>query len=113
METTKLVSDTYAFEQGGVRFEVMAMPGAEGSDGLVVWLPDHEILFTGDLYGHTFPMWPNLTTIRGERPRFPLPYVDSINRVLALNPKILIPSHFAGLLTGLARGCSCHWCPEC
>ncbi len=94
METTKLVSDTYAFEQGGVRFEVMAMPGAEGSDGLVVWLPDHGILFTGDLYGHTFPMWPNLTTIRGERARFPLPYVDSINRVLALDPKLLIPSHF-------------------
>jgi len=94
IETTRLVSDTYAFEQGGVRFEVIAMPGAEGSDGLVVWLPDHEILFTGDLYGHAFPMWPNLTTIRGERPRFPLPYVDSLNRVLELDPKMLIPSHF-------------------
>ena len=94
IEPTRLVSDEYRFEQGGVRFEVLAMPGAEGSDGLVVWLPDHEILFTGDFNGHIFPMWPNLTTIRGERARFALPYVDSLNRVLELDPKLLIPSHF-------------------
>jgi len=94
IEPTRLVSDRYSFEQGGVRFEVIAMPGAEGSDGLVVWLPDQEILFTGDFFGHIFPMWPNLVTIRGERPRFAMPYVDSLNRVLELDPRMLIPSHF-------------------
>ncbi len=94
IEPTRLVTDTYSFEQGGVRFEVIAMPGAEGSDGLVVWLPDHEILFVGDFYGHIFPMWPNLTTIRGERTRFAMPYVDSINRILELDPNILVGSHF-------------------
>ena len=94
VEPTRLVDREYAFEQGGVRFEVLSMPGAEGSDGLCVWLPDHEILFTGDFFGHIFPMWPNLTTIRGERPRFPWPYVESLDRVLELDPKMLVPSHF-------------------
>ena len=94
IEPTRLVDREYAFELGGVRFEILAMPGAEGSDGLVVWLPDQEILFTGDFFGHIFPMWPNLTTIRGERPRFPWPYVESLDRVLALDPKMLVPSHF-------------------
>jgi len=94
IEPTRLVDWEYKFELGGVRFEVLAMPGAEGSDGLVVWLPDQEILFTGDFFGHIFPMWPNLTTIRGERPRFPWPYVESLDRILALDPKMLVPSHF-------------------
>jgi glyoxylase-like metal-dependent hydrolase (beta-lactamase superfamily II) len=94
VEPTLLVRDQYAFELGGMRFEVIAMPGAEGSDGLCVWLPDHKILFTGDLFGHIFPMWPNLTTTRGERARFPLPYIESLDRVLELDPDMLIPSHF-------------------
>lgn len=94
IEPTRLVYDRYDFEQGGVRFEVLSMPGAEGSDGLAVWLPDQKILFTGDLWGHIFPMWPNLTTIRGERARFPMPYVDSLNRILELDPILLVPSHF-------------------
>ena len=94
IEPTLLVDREYIFELGGVRFEVLNMPGAEGSDGLVVWLPDQEILFTGDFFGHIFPMWPNLTTIRGERPRFPWPYVESLDRILALDPKMLVPSHF-------------------
>lgn len=93
-DPTLLVRDRTAFEVGGVRFEVLAMPGAEGSDGLCVWLPDRKVLFTGDFFGHIFPMWPNLTTIRGERARFPLPYVDSLNRVLELDPEMLVPSHF-------------------
>jgi glyoxylase-like metal-dependent hydrolase (beta-lactamase superfamily II) len=94
IEPTLLVDREYAFERGGVRFEVLAMPGAEGSDGLCVWLPEQKILFTGDLFGHIFPMWPNLTTIRGERARFPWPYVQSLDRVLELDPVMLVPSHF-------------------
>ena len=94
IEPTLLVDREHAFEVGGVRFEVLALPGAEGSDGLCVWLPDQEILFTGDFFGHIFPMWPNLTTIRGERARFPWPYVESLDRILELDPKMLVPSHF-------------------
>jgi glyoxylase-like metal-dependent hydrolase (beta-lactamase superfamily II) len=74
-----LVTDTYTFEVGGVKFEVIATPGAEGPDSISVWLPEEKILFTGDLFGHVFPMWHNLTTIRGKRHRFGLPYIESLN----------------------------------
>jgi len=94
VEPTRLVSHRYAFEEGGVRFEVIATPGAEGSDSLSVWLPEQRILFVGDFYGHIFPMWPNLTTIRGERTRFPKPYMDSIDLMLELDPVMLVGSHF-------------------
>jgi len=86
--------DPYEFEVGGTQFVVYPTPGAEGPDGLSVWLPEQKILFTGDLYGHIFGMWPNLTTMRGERPRYPKPYIKSLDLVLELEPEIIIPSHF-------------------
>ena len=94
IEPDVLVDDSYAFEVGGTRFEVIATPGAEGPDSVSVWLPNEKVLFTGDLFGHMFPMWPNLTTIRGERHRFVMPYIDSLDRVLELEPEIIVPSHF-------------------
>jgi alkyl sulfatase BDS1-like metallo-beta-lactamase superfamily hydrolase len=94
IEPDILVDDTYEFEVGGVQFEVISTPSAEGADAVSVWLPQHKILFTGDLFGHMFPMWPNITTIRGERHRFMLPYVDSLNKVLELDPEIIVPSHY-------------------
>ena len=95
VEPTRILHEPWVIEQGGVRIEIIPTPGAEGADGLSVWLPDQEILFTGDLFGTTFPMWPNLTSMRGERARFPKPYMDSLNRILELDPKMLVPSHFA------------------
>ena len=41
-----------------------------------------------------FTMWPNLTTIRGERHRFVVPYIESLKKVLELEPEIMVPSHF-------------------
>ncbi|MFP6663044.1 MAG: MBL fold metallo-hydrolase [Deltaproteobacteria bacterium] len=93
-EPTILFQDKYAFEVGGRRFEVIHTPGAEGSDSISVWLPQDKILFTGDLFGPLFPMWPNLNTLRGEKIRQAMPYIDSLNRVLSLEPEMLVPSHF-------------------
>ena len=90
----------YRFELGGVRFEVLATPGAEGGDSISVWMPDQRIFFSGDLFGPTtFPMWPSLTTIRGESFRPPLPYLESLDAVIALEPELILPGHF-----GLHRG---------
>jgi len=94
LEPTVLVDDRYDFELGGVRFEVLHTPGAEGRDSISVWLPQQKILFTGDFFGPLFPMWPNLYTIRGEMLRFSMPYIHSLERVIALEPEILVPSHF-------------------
>lgn len=85
----------YAFELGGVRFEVIAFENTgEGEDGVALWLPDQRVLFVGDLFGTLYPMFPNLYTVRGEKVRDPLDYIDACDRVLALRPEVLVPGHF-------------------
>lgn len=91
---TVIDSAPYEFTTGGQKFVVYHTPGAEGYDNISVWMPERKILFTGDIFGHMFGMWPNLTTIRGERARFTRPYIDSLNLILELEPEMLIPSHF-------------------
>ena len=87
--------DVYALTLGGVRFEAIAAAGgAEGDDNLVLWLPDRRLLFSGDFFGPLFPMVPNLFTLRGEKFRDPLAYVRSLDRLIALEPEMVLPSHF-------------------
>ncbi len=93
-EPTLLIDERRSFELGGVRFEVIPTPSAEGEDSLSVWLPERKILFTGDAFGPLFPMIPNLYTIRGEKIRFPVPYLRTLDRMIALEPEMLVPSHF-------------------
>ncbi|MEX2112905.1 MAG: alkyl sulfatase dimerization domain-containing protein [Pirellulales bacterium] len=81
--------DRYEFELGSVEFEVFATP-SETPDALSVWLPKHRAVFVGDLMYDSFP---NIYTLRGTPPRWALEYVDSLNKVLALEPEILLPSH--------------------
>ena len=50
----------YKFEMGGVQFEVLDTPGAEGADNISLWLPQQKILFTGDTLGPNFPQFPNV-----------------------------------------------------
>ncbi len=94
VEPDILVNDLFEFELGGTRFEVIATPGAEGDDAVSVWLPDTRILFVGDTLGPIFPMWPNLYTLRGEKMRFAAEYIETLDRIIALEPEILVPSHF-------------------
>ena len=85
----------YEFELGGVKFVVIAPEnGGEGEDGILVWLPESRILFTGDLFGTLYPMFPNLYTVRGEKVRDPLDYIDALDRVLELKPRTIAHSHF-------------------
>jgi alkyl sulfatase BDS1-like metallo-beta-lactamase superfamily hydrolase len=85
----------YEFELGGVEFVVIAPEnGGEGEDGVLLWLPESRILFTGDLFGTLYPMFPNLYTVRGEKYRDPLDYIDVLDLVLDLEPKVIAHSHF-------------------
>ena len=54
----------YKFTKGGMDFEIYALSGAEGSDNLVLWLPQRRILFSGDFFGPLFPQFPNIFTTR-------------------------------------------------
>ncbi|MBW2269300.1 MAG: MBL fold metallo-hydrolase [Deltaproteobacteria bacterium] len=95
IQPTLLVDDPdpYRFEQGGIRFEVIPSPGAEGADNLVLWLPDEKILFSGDFFGPIFPQFPNVFTMRGEKVRKPIEYIESLERIIALEPEMVVPSH--------------------
>ncbi len=85
--------ESLAFEQGGIRFEVIPTPGAEGADNVCLWLPEQKILLSGDFFGPIFPQFPNIFTMRGEKTRKPIEYIRSLDRLIALEPEIVIPSH--------------------
>ena len=86
--------DAHAFELGGLRVELYAVPGGETIDSCAVWLPQHRILFSGNMFGPLFPHFPNFNTIRGDRYRFAEPYLESLRRVRALEPELLVTGHF-------------------
>jgi alkyl sulfatase BDS1-like metallo-beta-lactamase superfamily hydrolase len=92
-EPTITFDDRYAFELGGVRFELLHTPGGETTESLVVWLPQHGLCFAGNLFSALFGHVPNLVTIRGDRYRDALRFIDSLERVLALEPEILLVGH--------------------
>lgn len=95
IEPTITVGDweTYTFTLGGIEFQVIGTPGAEGADNAVLWLPQQKILFTGDFFGPQFPQFPNVFTMRGEKIRKPMEYVKSLDLLLELDPEIVVPSH--------------------
>ena len=84
----------YRFTLGGTDFVVLPTPGAEGDDNIVLWLPQQKALFSGDVFGPLFPMVPNMFTLRGEKFRDPIAYIESLETMIALQPEIILPSHF-------------------
>jgi feruloyl esterase len=84
-----MFDDTYTLDVGDTRFELLHTPG-ETPDHLTVWIPKLKAAFVGDNYYESFP---NIYTLRGTRPRWALDYVDSLNKILALDPEMVLPSH--------------------
>lgn len=89
-----IFDDVYEFELGGTRFQCISTPGGETIDSTVVWLPDRKIAFVGNVFSALFGHFPNLVTLRADRLRFPLPFVDAVQRVIDLEPELLCTGHF-------------------
>lgn len=87
--------DTLTLEVGGRRMELIAVPGGETTDSLVVWLPEERICLCGNTFGPIFGHIPNLVTIRGDRYRDALTAIASIQRVRDLQAELLVTGHFA------------------
>ncbi len=83
----------HSFTLGGIEFQVIGTPGAEGADNAVLWLPQQKILFSGDFFGPQFPQFPNVFTMRGEKIRKPIEYIKSLDLLLPLGAEIVVPSH--------------------
>lgn len=73
----------------GIHFQLVHAPG-ETEDQLLVWLPERRVLLSGDNFYRAFP---NLYTIRGTSYRDPRQWADSIDKMRALAPEVLVPSH--------------------
>jgi alkyl sulfatase BDS1-like metallo-beta-lactamase superfamily hydrolase len=89
VEPTITFDDKYEFELGGVKFELFHTPG-ETPDGLTVWIPEYKAAFVGD---NLYDSFPNIYTLRGTTPRWPLEYIASLDKVLSLKPELVLPSH--------------------
>jgi alkyl sulfatase BDS1-like metallo-beta-lactamase superfamily hydrolase len=88
-----LFRERFHFTLGGVAFECIAASGAEKRDSLVVWLPEHRVLFTGNVFGALFGHFPNLVTIRGDRYRDALEYVATLELLLGFDAELLCVGH--------------------
>ena len=101
-DATITVAERLELTIGGRELVLIATPGGETFDSLVVWLPETRTLFSGNLFGPLFGHVPNLVTIRGDRYRDALSYIRSLDVVLDLQPERLLTGHFAPIV-GAAR----------
>ena len=77
----------------GVEVELVHAPG-ETNDQIFVWLPERDALLPGD---NIYKAFPNLYSIRGTLYRDVLAWARSIDRMRALRPLHLVPSHTRAL----------------
>ncbi|TGD71108.1 MBL fold metallo-hydrolase [Mangrovimicrobium sediminis] len=83
----------YSFEVGGRTFEVIPTPGGESLDAVVVWMPKEKVVFTGNLFGPVFLSMPNLSTVRGDKPRSAAKYLECLDKVRQLGAELLVTGH--------------------
>ncbi len=94
-EPTTTFTERLDLTIGGRPLVLLSVPGGETTDALVIWLPDSRTALTGNLFGPLFGHVPNLVTMRGDRYRDALAYVDSLDLVLGLGAQRLLTGHFA------------------
>lgn len=81
--------DRLEVDIAGVQFVMEHAPG-ETNDQILVWLPERGVLFPGD---NVYRAFPNLYTIRGTPYRDVMGWTRSLDRMRALRPEYLVPSH--------------------
>ena len=86
---TRTFSGEASFTVGGLTFVLHEAHG-ETHDQLFVHVPELDAVFPGDNWYRTFP---NLYTIRGTSPRPVDEWIESLDRMRALDPALLLPSH--------------------
>lgn len=87
---TQTFGDRLAVTIAGIDLELLYAP-SETDDEIVVWLPKARLLQSAEvIQGETFP---NLYTIRGTTYRDPVQWYGTIDRLRALGPEYLVPSH--------------------
>lgn len=83
-----LFDEAYEFRKGDLNFELYHTQG-ESLDHAMIWVPQLRTLFPGDQYYADFPMLSN--PMKPSRPV--LAWAESLDRMRALRPAYLVPSH--------------------
>ncbi|HSW14350.1 MAG TPA: alkyl sulfatase dimerization domain-containing protein [Solimonas sp.] len=89
LRPTQLFDESLKVSVAGIDMELVHAPG-ETTDQIFVWLSAQRVLLPGDNLYKTFP---NLYTIRGTTYRDPRLWADSLDKMRALKPAVLVPSH--------------------
>ena len=89
IQPTELVEADRDIDLDGIPARLIHAPG-ETEDHMMVWLPEHRILFSGDNWYHAFP---NLYAIRGTPYRDYQAWADSLALMAGLGAEILAPGH--------------------
>ena len=76
-------------EIAGIRLELVHAPG-ETNDQIFIWLPEKKVLLPADNFYKSFP---NLYAIRGTAYRDVTQWIKSLDKMRALRPEYLVPSH--------------------
>ena len=66
----------------------------------MVWLPQYRVAICGNLFSALTGHIPNLVTLRGDRYRQPLMFVESVERVRALEAEMLLVGHHGPIVGG-------------
>jgi alkyl sulfatase BDS1-like metallo-beta-lactamase superfamily hydrolase len=96
--TRTFSGDQLMLTLAGVRVQLLYTPG-ETADTISVWLPEKRVLMPGDDFLRSFP---NISPIRGARPRSPEDWIASLEKMIDLGPEDVVPSHTRPVLGGAA-----------
>ena len=89
IKPTITFGDFYSHDLDGLEIHFFHAPG-ETDDQLFVWIPEYKALMPGD---NIYKAFPNIYTIRGTTYRSFKSWYSSLEKMMALEPEILIPSH--------------------
>ena len=81
-------SDGMDLEVGGTRMRLIHEKG-ETDDHTIAWVPQHGVLFTGDLIIWAFPNAGNPQKAQ----RYPAEWAAALRRMIDLRPSLLAPAH--------------------
>jgi alkyl sulfatase BDS1-like metallo-beta-lactamase superfamily hydrolase len=96
--TRMFSGDQLSLTVAGVPLLLLSAPG-ETSDTIAVWLPATRVLMPGDDFLRAFP---NISPIRGARLRTPEDWIASLEKMIALGPEDVVPSHTRPVLGAAA-----------
>ncbi|MFT4025466.1 MAG: MBL fold metallo-hydrolase [Novosphingobium sp.] len=88
-----LVDRRLTLEVGNRTFELISAPEGETIDNIAVWMPNEQIVFTGNTFGPVWLSMPFLNTLRGDKPRLVRNYLKSLEKIRDLDADLLITGH--------------------